>query len=97
MGNLYNVEGVMSASPGLFSAVQEATYWSSTEYAPDTNRAWRNLFTQSLSGIQDTLVKSDQGFAWAVRDGDVAAVPIPAAFWLFGSALGLMGWMRRRV
>jgi hypothetical protein len=24
------------------------------------------------------------------------AVPIPAAVWLFGSALGLLGWMRRR-
>ncbi len=24
-------------------------------------------------------------------------VPVPAAVWLFGSALGLLGWMRRRV
>jgi hypothetical protein len=26
---------------------------------------------------------------------DVAVVPIPPAVWLFGSALGVMGWMRR--
>jgi len=26
----------------------------------------------------------------------LSAVPIPAAFWLFGSALGLLGWIRRR-
>ena len=25
------------------------------------------------------------------------AVPVPAAVWLFGSALGLLGWVRRRV
>jgi len=41
----------------------------------------------SAGGTFDLLLMSDGGFA---------AVPIPATVWLFGSALGLLGWMRRR-
>jgi hypothetical protein len=28
--------------------------------------------------------------------GTLTAVPVPAAAWLFGSAIGLLGWMRRK-
>ena len=35
--------------------------------------------------------------ASTVRSVTVAsAVPVPAAFWLFGSVLGLLGWMKRK-
>lgn len=34
--------------------------------------------------------------AWAVRDGDVAAVPVPATAWLFGSGVVTLLGARRR-
>ncbi len=35
---------------------------------------------------------------WAVEQVrmDVQVIPVPAALWLFGSAVGLLGWLRRR-
>ena len=39
----------------------------------------------------------DAAGAWAVQSGDVGAVPVPAAVWLFGSGLlGLVGVARRK-
>ncbi len=85
--------GVTDISPGPFSKVQNAAYWSGTVFAVLPNRAW--VFRMGL-GSQGVDEKGELRFAWAVHDGNAAVVPVPAAVWLFGSALGLLGWMRRK-
>ncbi len=79
---------------GPFSNVQSDVYWSATEYAPTTSFAW--LFIMS-NGVQNFNVKNVSFYGWAVQSGDVSAVPVPAAVWLFGSGLlGLVGVARRK-
>ena len=86
-----------SADPdkAKFTNLQSLHYWSGTEYAPVTNRAW-NFNTNY--GYQYADYKVYNMFAMAVRPGQVAAVPVPAAAWLLGSGLlGLIGVARRRL
>jgi len=81
---------------GPFTNLKSSLYWSGTPYALSANHAWAFHF---FDGSQDYQGKTNYQYALAVRSGDIAAqsvVPIPAAVWLFGSALGVMGWVRRR-
>jgi hypothetical protein len=55
---------------------------------------------QGLSNVQDEFgnlvdysVTSDSGTDWSMPAN---VVPIPAAVYLFGSGLALLGWFRRR-
>lgn len=77
-----------------FTNEQADAYWSGTEYAPDPDSAWG--FGTDV-GIQGFIYKDTQFYAWAVSPGQVNAVPVPGAVWLFGT--GLLGWLgaKRRV
>ena len=105
MGNLfYNVLGgsagssittTHNANYDLFSNVQSSSYWSATEKASDTSEAWGFYMGNGNQGVG---YKTGGGYAWAVQSGDVSAVPVPAAVWLFGSGLiGLIGMTSRKV
>ena len=104
LGNLfYNVLGgaanasittTHNTNYNLFSNVQSQYYWSATEYAPSTDRAWTfGMF----AGFQGNNIKSSSYYGWALQSGDVSAVPVPTTAWLFGSGLlGLIGVARRK-
>lgn len=82
-----------NANYNLFINMQDYDYWSGTENVPD-NKAW--YFFLDGGGQGNNGSKDWQFYALAMRYGDVATVPVPAAVWLFGSALfGFMGWQRR--
>ncbi len=68
-------------------------YWSGTEL--DSSSAWGFNF---LNGSQNSGIKSVIDlYGWAVRPGDVAAVPEPGTLLLTGTALvGLLGFGRRK-
>ena len=58
----------------------------------------------ALSGQLTGFLNSGDAFAVSftqaapnqISVGNSSVVPVPAAVWLFGSALGVMGWVRRK-
>lgn len=87
-----------------FSNLYNDNYWYTEQFAADLSLNW--IFSTYI-GMQRYCCGEVGGgypfegiYAWAVHDGDVAnmAVPAPAAAWLFGSGLlGLAAATRRKV
>lgn len=69
------------------------------------------MATFAGDGLQSTAVLATMNPLFVIRNTSTATyeviaslsslsysvVPVPAAAWLFGSALGVMGWMRRKI
>jgi hypothetical protein len=90
-----NQPGAGLTNTGPFENLQSASYWSATANVTETDFAW--IFYYYLGRQYDGGYKPNNFYAWAVRGGDVATVPVLASIWLFGSGLlGLIGVTRSR-
>jgi hypothetical protein len=94
-----------SADPdlSLFANIQAnidpfiSFYWTSTE-SVEFNLSGPVYKPQAFSfdDGEITLYPSSENYSWAVRNGDVSAVPLPAAIWLFSSGLFCVVGLARR-
>jgi hypothetical protein len=53
-------------------------------------------YTPAYQLYNDGFTYPSEADLGSVVQFTVSAVPVPAAVWLFGSGLGLLGWLRRR-
>ena len=94
LGNVSFTDATPGGGIESFVNVQSNIYWYGEEYAPFADSAWAFLTDRGSQGYYYDYVSH---YSWAVRAGDVSSVPVPAAAWLFGSALaGLLVTRRKK-
>lgn len=79
------------ANTGPFINLAKTYYWyASNDYAHLTSNWWVHM------GAGEQNLSGGQGMAWAVRDGDVAAVPEAETWAMLLAGLGVVGMAVRR-
>jgi hypothetical protein len=80
---------------GPFSNL-EGNFWSATLFAPLEGFVWSFLVDDGSQGVYPVnLPNFGPLIPWAVHDGDIAAVPIPATAVLLGTGLAVLCGRRR--
>jgi hypothetical protein len=92
-----NINIFHNANYFLFRNIVPNNYASGTPYSLDPTLFY--IFDFNTSDQRIFFSSGQGGFLWPVRNGDIAlaTVPVPAAVCLLGSALGVLGWKRRKV
>ncbi|MCQ8181476.1 DUF1566 domain-containing protein [Methylomonas sp. SURF-1] len=86
-----------SDDESLFRNIESYYYWTATPYQGGAGNSQDSVwYLHTATGMQNYSSKGLQSYVWAVRDGDVAAVPDPDSYILFLSGLGLVFWQLRR-
>jgi len=91
LGNTYGSGGFKNTGP--FTNLETNGYYiTGTSFILNTYpRDFVFTFSSGSQFYTYSNSNSQQAFVWAVRDGDISAVPLPASLWLFMS--GLMGFI----
>lgn len=95
------LSGTNTANLALFTNLQSYFYWTDHVVVPDEpgREGSALLFNTQDGGDYFDLGMSFEAYAWAVRPGDVAAIPEPETYAMLLAGLGLLGgvakWRRR--
>ncbi len=103
-GSLFPCLDSQVFTAGPLTATGTLTNWSASAGIDFANTAGWGTDTSVIAQIQNDLsatstVNGESAMVQKKAQGVgliVNPVPVPAAVWLFGSALGVLGWMRRR-